>query len=255
MTSVSVVVPAKNEAQNIAWVLERMPDCVDEVIVVDGLSTDGTLEVAKMIAPDVIVVHETRPGKGAAMRAGFDAASCDYVVSIDADGSMNPVEIKRFMDALDSGFDLVKGSRLLPGGGSTDMTPLRRFGNARLRDLSNVLFRVRFTELCYGFMALRRSRIPDLRLNADGFEIETQIVVRSIMAGLRVAEIPSIELPRRYGNSNLNVFRDGWRVLTTLVSEYARPFRTVRGDQGMAEFKIEPVAETVDQYSDTLSRR
>ncbi len=217
--SISVVIPAKNEARNIGWVLERIPSFVDEVIVVDGLSNDGTLEVAKMIQPDVVVIHEMRPGKGAALRAGFEAARGDYVVMIDADGSMDPAEIQTFIDLLDEGYELVKGSRFLPGGGTTDITRLRSFGNARLRDLANFIYGTNYSELCYGYCAFRRKSLNMLELDADGFEIETQIVTRAITRGLRIAEAPSMEAPRRYGESNLNAFKDGLRVLRTLLTE------------------------------------
>jgi len=218
--SVSVVIPAKNEARNIGWVLERMPSYVDEVIIGDVLSTDGTLEVAKLIAPDVLVVHEPRPGKGAAMRAGMAVARSDCIVVMDADGRMDPMEIHLYVDALAEGADLAKGSRFVEGGGSTDITRLRQFGNAQLLALANALFRTDFTELCYGFMALRHSAIPRLALDADGFEIETQIVTRAVRVGLRISEVPSHEAPRRYGESNLRTFRDGWRVLRTMLREW-----------------------------------
>jgi glycosyltransferase involved in cell wall biosynthesis len=217
--SVSVVVPAKNEARNIAWVLQRIPSYVDEVIVVDGLSSDGTLEIAKMIAPDVIVIHEMRRGKGAAVLAGFEAARGDYIVVLDADGSMDPTEIDGFVGGLDAGFDLVKGSRFMRGGGSTDISRLRLAGNSALAALSNALYGTRFTELCYGFMALRRTMLPRLGLDATGFEIEAQIVSRAVRAGARITEVPSWESPRRNGVSNLNPLRDGWRVLLTILRE------------------------------------
>lgn len=218
-SSVSVVIPAKNEAANIGWVLERMPSFVDEVIVVDGLSTDGTLQVAKMIVPDVVVIHEMTKGKGAALRAGFAAARGDYVVMLDADGSMDPIEIERYVEQLEAGFELVKGSRFMDGGGTTDMTWLRRFGNARLLEVANTVFGTQFTELCYGYCAFRRSALNRLALDAVGFEIETQIVTRAVRAGLKIAEVPSVEYPRRSGESNLNTFRDGWRVLMTMLRE------------------------------------
>ncbi len=221
--SISVVIPAKNEARNIAWVLEHIPNFVDEIIVVDGLSTDGTLEVAKMVVPDVVVVHESRPGKGTALRAGFDAARGDYIVMLDADGSMDPGEIGTFVAALDAGYEFVKGSRFLPGGGTTDITWLRQFGNARLLDLANVLYGTDFSELCYGYCAFRRRALAALTLDAEGFEIETQIVVRAVQRGLRIAEVPSVESPRRFGESNLHAFRDGVRVLRTMLRERLGP--------------------------------
>lgn len=217
--AVSLVIPAKNEAQNIGWVLERIPDWVAEVIVVDGLSADGTLEIARRMYPDVIVVRETRPGKGAALRAGFAEARGEYVAMLDADGSMDPAELGLFVEQLDNGFDLVKGSRFMPGGGTADMTPFRQLGNASLLRLANLMLRRRFTELCYGYIAFRRSSLQRLALNADGFEIETQIVARAARMGLRISEVPSMEYPRRFGASNLNAVRDGIRVLRTILTD------------------------------------
>jgi len=243
--SVSVVIPAKNEARNIGWVLKRMPSYVDEVIIVDGLSTDGTLEVAKSIAPDVLVVHEDRPGKGAAMRAGMALARGDCVVVMDADCSMDPQEIHLYVSALAEGADLAKGSRFIEGGGSTDITLLRQFGNRQLLALANALFRTEFTELCYGFMALRRSAISRLALDADGFEIETQIVTRAVRMGLRISEVPSHEAPRRYGESNLNTFRDGWRVLRAMLREWrsSLPTGATNGALTVATDEMQAVEE------------
>lgn len=217
--SVSVVIPTRNEAKNIVWVLQRIPHLVDEVILVDGLSTDGTVDVARMVYPDVIVVHETRPGKGAAARAGFAAATGEYVVMLDADGSMDPMHIGRYLAFLTSGFDFVKGSRFMCGGGTTDMTRLRRAGNTALVYLANALYAQDFTDLCYGYLAFRRSALPMMALTADGFEIEMQLIARAVRVGLRIAEIPSFEAARMHGVSNLHAFRDGWRVLRTLTRE------------------------------------
>lgn len=219
--SISVVIPTKNEARNVAWVLEHMDPMVDEIVIVDGLSTDNTVEVARMVRPDIVAVHHPVPGKGEAVRAGLRAATGDIVVMMDADGSMDPVEIRRFVEAIASGYDFVKGSRFLEGGGTSDMTGLRRFGNYGLVTLSNLLLGAGHSELCYGFMAFRRSRIEDLGLRSTGFEIETEIVVRAHRMGLATAEVPSFEYPRRHGTSNLNTWRDGWRVLRTLVREWA----------------------------------
>jgi glycosyltransferase involved in cell wall biosynthesis len=215
--TVSVVIPALNEERNIGWVLGRLPDCVDEVLVVDGRSTDRTIEVARAIRPDTRIVAEKAPGKGAALRAGLTQARGDHVVMLDADGSMEPGEIDRYLARLEEGFDVVKGSRFLRGGGTTDISRLRAMGNFGLLTLANLMYGCRFTELCYGFMGFKRSAIPLLRLTATGFEIETQIVTHALRAGLRVAEVPSFEAARRSGESNLRTFRDGSRVLHELL--------------------------------------
>jgi glycosyltransferase involved in cell wall biosynthesis len=217
--TVSVVIPTKNEARNIGWVLERIDPLVDEVIIVDGLSADGTVDVARHVRPDVIVVHHPVRGKGEAVRAGLTRATGDLVVMLDADGSMDPGEVRRFVEELARGHDFVKGSRFLPGGGTSDMTWLRSLGNSVLVRLTNLLLRTSYSELCYGYMAFRRSRLQELRLAASGFEIETELVVKAQRAGLAITEVPSFESARRYGTSNLNTFRDGWRVLCTLLRE------------------------------------
>lgn len=260
---VSVVIPAKNEARNIGWVLERIPDDVDEVVLVDGRSTDGTVEVARRIRPDVVVVHDDEPGKGAALRAGFRAATGRYVAMIDADGSMDPGEIPAMIEMLDGGLDLVKGSRFAAGGGTADMSILRSAGNRALLELANVMFGARHTDLCYGYAAFRREQILALDLDAVGFEIETQLFLRATRQGLRVAEFPSFEAPRRFGTSNLNTFRDGWRVLQTIFRERLRtPGRESVGvpieTQPVAipiESGVRQVASRVSDHAHSLASR
>ena len=216
---VSLIVPAMNEERNVEWVLERIPDVVDEVILVDGHSSDATVAVARAAYPGIVVVQQEGKGKGAALRTGFATARGEYIVMIDADGSMDPGEIGRYVDRLRDGCDLVKGSRYVEGGGSSDITVLRSAGNRGLMALVNVLYGARFTDLCYGFCGFRRRGLDQLGLDADGFEIETQIAVRALRAKIEIGEVPTFELPRRYGESNLNTFRDGQRVLRTLLAE------------------------------------
>jgi glycosyltransferase involved in cell wall biosynthesis len=217
--SVSVVIPTLNEAMNLPWVLRRMPSYVDEVVIVDGRSHDHTVEVARALR-DVVVVTELRPGKGVAVRAGFGAATGDIIVMLDADGSMDPQEIGWFVSPLQHEYDFVKGSRYVTGGGSEDLTLLRNVGNRALTGLANMVLHSNYSDLCYGYIAFRRECLPILDLESDGFEIETELIVRAARAGLRIAEVPSGELTRISGNSNLQTFRDGWRVLRTLTREF-----------------------------------
>lgn len=219
LLTVSVVIPAKNEARNIPWVLERIPASVDEVILVDGLSDDQTDAIARLVRPDIRVIHETRPGKGAALRAGFAAARSDVIVMLDADCSMDPREMTRYVDLLREGHSFVKGSRFLPGGGTDDMTLIRRVGNAGLMLLVNVMYGSRFTDLCYGYCAFRRDLLEHVEITADGFEIEMQLIARMYLSGVEIIEAPSFEARRTYGRSNLRIFRDGWRILMSMMAE------------------------------------
>jgi glycosyltransferase involved in cell wall biosynthesis len=216
---VSVVVPTLNEARNLSYVLPRLPSFVYEVVLVDGRSTDGTVDVARALRSNVRVVYQTGRGKGDALRAGFAAARGDVIVMLDADGSADPAEIPAFLDALLSGADLAKGSRFVPGGGSSDITRLRRAGNTGLNRLVNFIYRTDYTDLCYGYNAFWRACLPQIALDCNGFEVETQLNLRAAKAGLRVVEVPSFEAPRIHGQSNLRTFRDGFRVLRMIFSE------------------------------------
>lgn len=216
---VSVVIPAMNEADNLQFILPLLPSVVDEVVLVDGRSTDATIEVTRLLRTDVVIVAQEGKGKGDALVAGFEAARGEIIVTMDADGSADPGEIPRFLAALDLGVDFAKGTRFAPGGGSGDITRLRKAGNRVLTWLVNRLFGTQYTDLCYGYNAFRADCLPYLYVDCDGFEVETLINIRVAKAGLRVTEVPSFEHPRIFGVSNLHAARDGRRVLMTIVRE------------------------------------
>jgi hypothetical protein len=232
---VSVVIPTLNEAKNIPHVFARLPSDVYEIVLVDGNSADGTVEVARELYPEVRIVGQPGRGKGDALAAGFAAARGDIIVMIDADGSQRPEEIPSYVAALTAGADFAKGSRFMEGGGSADITALRRAGNRVLTFLANRLHGSRYTDLCYGYNAFWASCLPHMDVDCSGFEVETLINVRIARAGLAVTEIPSFEDCRLHGESNLNTFRDGFRVLRTLWRERRRmPVATLRPDGGSA---------------------
>jgi glycosyltransferase involved in cell wall biosynthesis len=239
--TVSVVVPTRNEARNLEIVLPAIAavrPTVHEIIVVDGDSTDGTVETAQRVLPWVRVIKQTRRGKGNAMACGFAAATGDVIVMFDADGSADPAEIPAFVSALIAGADFAKGSRFTTGGGSDDITLLRRTGNAGLNGVANALFGTSYTDLCYGYNAFWADLLPLLELPpidapapqdgmlwGDGFEIETVLNCRVAAAGLKITEVPSIERLRVFGDTNLRTFADGARVLRTLLAEHRRADR------------------------------
>jgi glycosyltransferase involved in cell wall biosynthesis len=220
---ITVVIPCLNEAESIAQTVHAVRDALDqagldsEVLVVDNDSEDASAELAQQAGARVIT--ERRRGYGSAYLAGFAAARGEYIVMIDADGSMDPGEIVRFVDALQTGCDFVKGSRFAEGGGTDDISRVRRLGNDALRTAVNLLYRTNFTDLCYGYIGFRRERLQALRLDSEGFEIETEMIARAVVASLNITEIGSFEAERRHGESNLHAWRDGRRALKTLLRE------------------------------------
>jgi glycosyltransferase involved in cell wall biosynthesis len=229
--TISVVVPTLNEAMNLEHLFERMPRNIYEIVLVDGHSGDDTVAVAERLRPDIRIVMQNRRGKGNAMACGFAVCTGDVVVMIDADGSTDPAEIPRFVEALTLGADFAKGSRFIDGGHSDDITRVRRVGNRFLNGLVNFLFRTQYTDLCYGYNAFWREVIPAFELEVgkagphawgDGFEIETLINTRAARRGFAIVEVASVEHARVHGRSNLNAWSDGWRVLRTIFRERCR---------------------------------
>jgi glycosyl transferase family 2 len=241
-TQVSVVVPAMNEEKNIGHVLKQLPEGMHEVILVDGNSEDDTIEAARRAYPEIRVLVQSGRGKGDAFRTAFAAVTGNLVVMLDADGSADPAEIPRFIEALEAGADFAKGSRFLPGGGSADITRLRSLGNTCLSGTANLLHGTKFTDLCYGYNAFWARCLPFISLDVPGFEVETLINLRIAGAGMKITEVPSYEADRLSGQSNLNTFRDGFRVLGTILRE-SRRRRSIRHERPAINTKAQKEAK------------
>ena len=245
---ISIVVPALNEALNLSVVLPQLPK-VHEVILVDGGSVDGTVMAARRALPEIVTVLQSRKGKGNALAGGFARVTGDIVIMFDADGSADPAEITRFVEALKAGADFAKGSRYIAGGGSYDITVIRSLGNRFLNSIFNFGFRTRYSDLCYGYNAFWADLIPLLDLPdhalpapangkmawGDGFEIETVINCRFAAANVAITEVPSVEKLRMFGESNLRAIQDGFRVLKTLMTEWRRARSGRRMERKLAQ--------------------
>jgi glycosyltransferase involved in cell wall biosynthesis len=225
--SVSLVIPALDEAHGLRVILPRIPPIVGQLIVVDGGSKDATVDVVREMAPHATVIRQAGRGKGDALKCGIAAARGEIIVTMDADGSMNPEDIHLFVAELLSGMDFVKGSRVLPSAGSADFTRLRHIGNAALTWVGNMVFGSHYTDLTFGFNAYWRPTIEHLGALAEGFEFEIQAALRAASVGMRTSEVPTYEPARVGGASKLNPFTDGLAILRIILSE-ASPRKGVK---------------------------
>ena len=248
--TISVIIPARNEAANLPFVFASMPAWIHEVILVDGRSTDDTIAVAQHLWPTVKVVAQKGNGKGDALQAGFAASTGDIIVMMDADGSTDGREILQFVAALLAGADFAKGSRFACGGGSSDITWLRGIGNGLLTRIVNIMFGTRYSDLCYGFNAFWSDHLDELAVECAGFEVETLMNIRAARAGMRVHEVPSFEHSRLHGVSNLHVVADGWRIAKVIGREWLRMRRIERGKSASAG--VREVSERASLSSRTL---
>ncbi len=233
--TVSVVIPALNEAENLPHILPLIPTWVHEVILVDGNSTDDTVAVAKRVLPSVRIVKQgaNERGKGSALRAGVAACRGDIVVLLDADGSTDPVEIPVYVSTLLAGADYAKGSRFLQGAGTVDMPLYRQIGNSSLVLLTNVLFQTRYSDITYGYNAFWRSDAHLLALEINGWACEIVNNIRAARNGLRIVEVASFEYERIAGEAKLQTWSAGWTILKAILRERFQPTNTMRSAKQM----------------------
>lgn len=214
---ITVLLCTLNEEKNLPYVLPQIPSDVFEVLIVDGHSKDNTVQVAKQLLPSARILFQPGKGKGDALRYGIKLAKGDIIVTLDADGSMTPNEIPLFIKPLLEGYDFVKGSRFLPGGGTVDMSNHRKFGNYIFTVLSNILYKCKYTDITYGFNSFWKKTFKFIDYPGDGFEYEIGVNIRAKRAGLNVAEVPCFESKRINGAGKLHSIKDGWRILKAIL--------------------------------------
>ncbi|MEU3479553.1 glycosyltransferase family 2 protein [Streptomyces sp. NPDC033754] len=195
--------------------LDQVPEVVRDVVLIGGPTGAGPVRDGMTVR--TLGVWDF--SRGDIPHAGLRAATGDLIVLMDADGSMSPDEIPHFLYYLESGFDFVKGSRFIAGGEVADYPLARRLGHRALLRVARRLYGQQLTDLWYGFCAFRRGFVDLLDLHEDGVELGAELVTHALHYGLRVAEVPSRELPRRHGPSHPRTVRDGARILGTLLDE------------------------------------
>jgi glycosyltransferase involved in cell wall biosynthesis len=216
----SIIIPTLNEGKTIYGVIKGIPSAISaqsEILVVDGRSTDETVKEAKRAGASVLM--ETRKGKGVAVRKGIEEAKGEFCVLIDGDGSMKPKEIEILAFAC-AGYDLVVGSRFL--GRPDDVSPMHFLGNYLHNKAASLLFMRRITDINSGFKIMRSSAAKKLHLKSDGFDIEAEMVLKSLRMGMKFREVSVFTVKRQHGVAKLS-YRDGFRILWKIIQMRIMP--------------------------------
>jgi len=207
---VSVIIPTMNEEESIGEVMDAVNKALKgmdyEVLVVDTNSKDRTREIAT--EKGATIIDEPRRGYGRAYKTGFDKATGEYIVTLDADCTYPAEAIPDLLAALEKeNMDFISCERMTKMEKGA-MTPGHRFGNWVLKVTMNILFRMKFKDSQTGMWVFRRKILPSLHLTSDGMALSEEIKIEAHVRGFRVKEMPIVYRPRK-GEVKLNSWGDG----------------------------------------------
>lgn len=220
---VSLIIPTLNEAGAIGRVLTEVPkNIINEIIVIDGHSTDNTEREVKPLlrrGKDKFILQKKK-GFGSALMQAFKESRGDIVIIMNGDGSHNPKDIKTLVKKIEQGYEYVIASRYSRGARSDDDTVIRFIGNRILTFLTNLLHGSHVTDSLHFYTAITASGLKKIHPTSPGFEFCIEILIRAHRAGLRFAEVPVVERARYAGESKVNAFLAGWKILGMILHKY-----------------------------------
>ncbi len=210
--NISIVIPAKNEAQGLSILLPKLKKLGIDILVIDDGSTDETLEVCKLNKTNVHS-HIYSKGNGAAIKTGARLSKTQYLIFMDADMQHNPNDIERLIEELHNGYDMVVGSRTLDSHASF----IRRWGNYSYNKLASLMTGHKIMDLTSGFRAVKRKKfLQFIYLLPNGFSYPTTSTMAFFRSGYSVSYIP-IKAHKREGKSHINLLKDGIKFFTIIL--------------------------------------
>jgi glycosyltransferase involved in cell wall biosynthesis len=212
------IIPTMNEAAAIRKVIKGAKQFTNRVVVVDGHSDDGTVEVAKDAGADVIFQVGGK-GKGVALCTSFEKVKGDLYVIIDGDATYDALEMESIVKPILNGeADMVIGSRLKGEMEDGSITQVNKVGNAVFNRLINWLYNGNISDSQSGFRALSRKAVDSLDLSSTGFEIETEMTVKALKKGLKIKEVPITYVKRIATKTKLSSIKDGSKIFKTIIT-------------------------------------
>ena len=216
---VSLIIPTLNEACVLEKTLRLVSKkYVDEIIVVDGHSTDDTVTIARSLGCRAFI--QPNKGYGDAISYGVKQAKGEIVIFMDADSSQDPRAIPKLLAKIKEGYEMVLGSRYLKGAGSDDDTPIRYIGNMFFTFLVNKIHNLNVSDSLYLFAAIRKNAFKKINPTSSDMEFCVEILIKARKKNIKIAEIPIKELERAAGTSKVNIFYHGFRILFWVLRKY-----------------------------------
>lgn len=226
---IATVILARNEAPTVGEAVTGAAEHCGRVVVMDGHSSDDTVEISRRAGAEVHA--DPGAGKGAAIRASLDLVTEPVVVFMDADGSHDPDDIPRLAQPIfDDLADLCVGSRFTGGSEELSITfgqLIRTIGNIAMNVAINERWNVELTDTLNGFRAARREALRSVGLRADIHTIEQEMVMKMLLSGYRVVNVPTHEYPRRFGDSHIKIWRQWPRFVGSVASHLVRRTKPV----------------------------
>jgi len=220
--TISVVISVKNEVNTIGDILQRAESFADEIIVVDGKSTDGSREIVEKTKHKLL--KDTGRGKGEAIQLGLQYSTSDVTVFLDADGSHNPSEIPQLIEpVLQNEAELTIGSRILGGSDELGGSPYdfsRLLGNVMITMFINGKYHTQFSDTQNGFRAIQTDIGRSLHLSEVGHTIELEMILKCLNRGYRIVEVPSHEYRRQFGESTIQNRTIWYHALKCVVNNW-----------------------------------
>jgi glycosyltransferase involved in cell wall biosynthesis len=181
-----------------------------EILLVDGGSKDGTIELAEKLG--MKVVRQKESGRGRGFYEGMLAAEGDILIYFSPDGNEDPREIPLMIKKIEDGYDMVIASRFMSQSESKDVTFIRKIGNKSYSILTNLAFGTKLKDAVNGFRAIRKDVMQKLDVQSKRFDIEMEMTVKVLKLKGKITEVPTTEPERIEGQSRLRTFYDGWLI-------------------------------------------
>lgn len=218
---VSVIIPTRNEEGSIGKLLKEIPaKFVDEVVIIDGHSTDKTIPEIKRTNNKAKVFTQKSFGYGEAIIQGARLATGDVLIFMDADGSMNPQVIPQLLEKINQGYEYVMGSRYINNLKSADDTIVRFVGNKFFTWLTNLIHQTGVSDSLYTYNAIPKKSFRKIKAKSKGFEYCIEILIKAKRAGLSFAEVPAPERAREFGKTKVNALWHGLKILHMILKKY-----------------------------------